>query len=196
MVGERHLLYLLASAEGAVDTKCIDLVEDLHGEEPERAAVDTGLGSAEASEGVVCLAAVGGPAVVHHPPAHGPGKRVPGLRRREVSRGHDGLVLPQLVSEVGDAVFSEGREEERVRVLGREREKSLGGFSGEARGYEVDEAFGVRGERGGGDVEREGLVSDGRVLGEAADEGHHVVPGGLGEARRARRRLGGGELVP
>lgn len=88
----------------------IDLVKDLHGEEPERAAVDAGLGSGEAGERVVRLAAVGGPAVVDHPPAHGASEGVPGVRRREVGRGHDGPVLPQLVREVGDAELGEGRE--------------------------------------------------------------------------------------
>ena len=142
------------------------------------------------------LAAVGRPAVVHHPPAHGAGEGVPGVRRRKVGRGHDGLALPQLVRVVVDAVLSEGREEEGVRFLCREREEPLGRFSGEARGEEVAEVPSVRGKRRGGDVERKGLVRHGGVLGEAAGEGHHVVPHGLRKARRARRRLGGGELVP
>uniref|UniRef100_A0A0A9G0W7 Uncharacterized protein n=1 Tax=Arundo donax TaxID=35708 RepID=A0A0A9G0W7_ARUDO len=120
MVGERHLLNLLAGAEAAVNTEGIDLVEYLHGEEPERAAVDTGLGGSKAGERVVRLAAVRGAAVVHHPPAHGAREGVPCVRRREVGSGHDRLVLPQLLREVGDTELGEGREEERVRVLGRE----------------------------------------------------------------------------
>lgn len=196
MVGEWHLLDLLSSAEAAVDAQGIDLVEDLHGEEPERAAVHAGLGGGEAGERVVRLAAVGGPAVVHHPPAHGAGEGVPRVRRREVRRGHDRLVLPQLVREVGHAELSEGREEEGVRVVGREGEEVLGGLQGEARGEEVAEAAGVGGERRGGDVEREGLVGHSRVLAEAAEERHHGVPRGLREARRAGGGLRGRHLAP
>lgn len=111
MVGERHFLNLLAGAEGAVDSEGIDLVEDLHGEEPERAAVNPGLGGGEAGECVVRLAAVGGAAVVHDLAAHGAREGVPGVRRREVGGGHHRPVLLQLVREVGDAELGEGREE-------------------------------------------------------------------------------------
>lgn len=128
MVGERHFLNLLSSAQAAVDTEGINLVEDLHGEEAERAAVDPRLGRGEAGERVVRLAAVGGPAVVHDTAAHGAREGVPGVRRREVGRGHDRPVLPQLVGEVGDAELREGREEELVRVLCREREEMRGGL--------------------------------------------------------------------
>lgn len=148
MVGERHILKLLSSAQAAVDTEGINLVEDLHGEETERAAVDPRLGCGEAGERVVRLAAVGGPAVVHDTAAHGAREGVPGVRRREVGRGHDRPVLPQLVREVGDAELGEGREEELVRVLRREREEVRRGLPGEPREEERAEAAGVGGEGG------------------------------------------------
>lgn len=182
MVGERHFLNLLAGAEAAVDTEGIDLVEDLHGEEPERAAVEPGLGFREAGERVVRLAAVGGAAVVHDPAAHGAREGVPGVRRREVGGGHDGPVLPELVREIGHAELGEGGKKERVRVLGREGEEMRRGFLGEAREEERAEVARVGGEYRGGDVERERLVAHGRTLGEAADEGPHGVPRGLREA--------------
>ena len=196
MVGERHFLDLLAGAEGAVDTEGINLVEDFHGKEPERAAVDPGLGGGEAGECVVRLAAIGGAAVVHDPAAHGTREGVPGVRRREVGGGHHRPVLLQLVREVGDAELGEGREEERVRLLGREGEEMRRRVPGEAREEERAELAHVGWEGGGGDVERQCLVAHGRALGEAADEGHHGVPRGLREAGRAGVGVPGGELAP
>lgn len=186
----------MASAQAAVDTEGIDLVEDLHGEETERAAVDPRLGRGEAGERVVRLAAVGGAAVVHDTAAHSASEGVPGVRRREVGRGHDRPLLPQLVREVGDAELGEGREEELVRVLGREREEMRRGLPGDAREEERAEAAGVGGEGGRRNVERERLVGHGRTLGEAADEGHHGVPRGLRKAGGAVGGFRGGYLAP
>jgi hypothetical protein len=139
MVGERSFLNLLVGSEGAVDTEGIDLVEHLHGEEPERAAVDPRLGSSEASERIVRFATVRGATVIHNPAAHGAGEGVPGVRRREVCRGHDRPVLPQLVGEVGEAELGEGRQEERVcrgrraAVEGWGRRGTGGGWRGGGR---------------------------------------------------------------
>jgi hypothetical protein len=81
----------------------------------------------------VCLAAVCWPAVVHDAAAHGARGRIPGLRCREVGRGHHQIArrevvcghqrsgLPQLVRQVGGAELCEGRKEEVVRVVRRDR---------------------------------------------------------------------------
>jgi hypothetical protein len=144
----------------------------------------------------VRLAAVRGTTVVHHPAAHGACERVPGVRRREVRRGHDRPVLPQLVREVGDAELGEGRQEECVRVLGREGEEALREVLGEAREQVLPEATDVGREGGGWDVQRERLVRHGRVLREAADEDPNGVPRGLPQAGGAGGRVRGRDFAP
>lgn len=192
MVGERHFLNLLSSAQAAVDTERIDLVEDLHGEETERAAVDPRLGCGKAGERVVRLAAVRGPAVVHDTAAHSAREGVPGVRGREVGRGHDRPVLPQLVCEVGEAELCEGREEELVCVLSGEREEMRRGLPGESREDEPAEAADVGWEGRRGDVERERLVGYGRTFGEAADEAYNGIPRGLRQAAGSDGGVRGG----
>jgi hypothetical protein len=133
MAGEGHLLNLLASAQATTDTRGVYLVEYLYGEEAQGTAVHPGLGRREAGERVVSLAAVCWPAVVHDAATHGTRGRIPGVRRREVGRGHQiarrevvrghqRSGLPQLVRQVGGAAeLCEGRKEEVVRVVRRDR---------------------------------------------------------------------------
>ena len=77
---------LLAGQQAAVDPKSVDFIEDFHGQEAQRAAINSFLRTHEALKRVEGFTAVGGTAVVKDFPFHGASEWEPGVGGSEISR--------------------------------------------------------------------------------------------------------------